>query len=540
MLEGMAQLPDAMYVLGTPEMETFISLLKNGDTAYALVQIATGGSHGKMELMGALQDRLIFIEKKGTDHLIIPYSEINRVEVSYGWVACGISIHKKDGNLIDFNSVLKVASKHFDSWFSSHTTEDVSETELQPENLDLDFSGALEEAEEEVSEEDAVSGLGALFENETPKPLAKAGNELGHFDDRPGSRHSDYYLDSKDITRTVIERLIKNIGWKIEEEGSSVWRGGTKKPASPNLIYAKVGWNLRSTGGERIIVNIKLRKITSEAAGFTVIGKNKSNVNKLKELINVEGEPGRLNEKRKEKEVKEKVKGVLYSATNEWGDTIEVYEDFIDITYVDLQVGMFDILISGTGARPEFEKDCPEIDIGGWWFDLKFTRKLFCSESGRKRIKNKDIRRVKFIKNDIKGFIKINLEPGLFIFFGNQETWWPIAQHLGKISALEAEKNLDEERAIKIFDEFLLPSEAKRIRQKIQDEGRVKVDQTVVHGDYVDDRDTIVKDSVVSKSNIGAGSDDKIAKLEKIAEMKDKGIIDDDEFKQMKKEILGK
>ncbi len=86
----------------------------------------------------------------------------------------------------------------------------------------------------------------------------------------------------------------------------------------------------------------------------------------------------------------------------------------------------------------------------------------------------------------------------------------------------------------------MLPSEAKRIRQKIQDEGRVKVDQTVVHGDYVDDRDTIVKDSVVSKSNIGAGSDDKIAKLEKIAEMKDKGIIDDDEFKQMKKEILGK
>ena len=515
MLESMAQLPDAMYVLGTPEMETFISLLKNGDTAYALVKIATGEVAGrKMKLMGALQDRLIFIEKKGTDHLIIPYSEINRVEVSYGWVACGISIHKKDGNLIDFNSVLKVASKHFDSWFSSYTT-------LQPEDLDLDFSGALGD------------------ENETPKKLAKAGNELGHFDDRPGSRHSDYYLDSKDITRTVIERLIKNIGWEIEEEGSSVWWGGTKKPASPNLIYAKVGWNLRSTGGERIIVNIKLRKITSEAAGFTVIGKNKSNVNKLKELINVEGEPGRLNEKRKEKEVKEKVKGVLYSATNEWGDTIEVYEDFIDITYVDLQVGMFDILISGTGARPEFEKDCPEIDIGGWWFDLKFTRKLFCSESGRKRIKNKDIRRVKFIKNDSKGFLKINLEPGLFIFFGNQETWWPIAQHLGKISALEAEGNLDEERAIKIFDEFLLPGEAKRIRQKIQDEGRVKVDQTVVHGDYVDDRDTIVRDSVISKSNIGAGGSSKMQELKDLTEMKKEGLIDDDEFKQMKKEILG-
>ena len=41
---------------------------------------------------------MILIEKKGTDHLIIPYSEINRVEVSYGWIANGISIYKKDSD----------------------------------------------------------------------------------------------------------------------------------------------------------------------------------------------------------------------------------------------------------------------------------------------------------------------------------------------------------------------------------------------------------------------------------------------------------
>ena len=64
--------------------------------------------------------------------------------------------------------------------------------------------------------------------------------------------------------------------------------------------------------------------------------------------------------------------------------------------------------------------------------------------------------------------------------------------------------------------------------------------KTEIHGDYVDDRDTIVKDSVISKSNIGAGGDDKFSRLEKLTEMKDKGLIDDDEFKQMKKEILGK
>ena len=100
------------------------------------------------------------------------------------------------------------------------------------------------------------------------------------------------------------------------------------------------------------------------------------------------------------------------------------------------------------------------------------------------------------------------------------------------------ERLLDYAGAIEDFKELGLHKDAKRVRRKMLDEK--KVDQTVVQGDYVDDRDTIVKDSVVNRSNIGASSDDKIAKLEKIAEMKDKGIIDDDEFKQMKKEILGK
>ena len=109
---------------------------------------------------------------------------------------------------------------------------------------------------------------------------------------------------------------------------------------------------------------------------------------------------------------------------------------------------------------------------------------------------------------------------------------------LKKEIAQEKEKLLDYAGAIKGFEELELHDDAKRVRRKMLDEK--KVDQTVVQGDYVDDRDTIVKDSVVNRSNIGAGSDDKIAKLEKIAEMKDKGIIDDDEFKQMKKEILGK
>ena len=63
--------------------------------------------------------------------------------------------------------------------------------------------------------------------------------------------------------------------------------------------------------------------------------------------------------------------------------------------------------------------------------------------------------------------------------------------------------------------------------------------QTIIHGDYVDDRDTIVKDSVINRSNVGGG-DDKFTKLERLTEMKKEGLIDEDEFKQMKKEVLGK
>ena len=78
---------------------------------------------------------------------------------------------------------------------------------------------------------------------------------------------------------------------------------------------------------------------------------------------------------------------------------------------------------------------------------------------------------------------------------------------------------------------------AANVRRKIAEMSGSK---TVVQGDYVDDRDTIVKDSVINRSNVGSGSDEKFTKLERLAEMRKEGLIDEDEFKQMKKEILGK
>jgi len=66
----------------------------------------------------------------------------------------------------------------------------------------------------------------------------------------------------------------------------------------------------------------------------------------------------------------------------------------------------------------------------------------------------------------------------------------------------------------------------------------IEIAQEEVHGDDVPKKEN--KDGVVSKSNIGASDDDKFAKLDRLAEIKEKGLIDDDEFKQMKKEILEK
>ena len=102
--------------------------------------------------------------------------------------------------------------------------------------------------------------------------------------------------------------------------------------------------------------------------------------------------------------------------------------------------------------------------------------------------------------------------------------------------AKELEALLRYKEAIVLWEELGNHSEAKKIRQKIIDDK--KVDQTVVQGDQI--TKTEIKDSVVSKSNIATVGDDKFTKLKELKEMLSEGLIDDDEFKQMKKEILGK
>ena len=108
------------------------------------------------------------------------------------------------------------------------------------------------------------------------------------------------------------------------------------------------------------------------------------------------------------------------------------------------------------------------------------------------------------------------------------------------LRARDKEEHLDYDGAIEIYEVIGDKKSAKRVRKLKAKQGAVKVDQTVVHGDYVDDRDTIIRDSVISKSSIGAGGSSKMQELKELTVMKEKGLIDDDEFKQMKKEILGK
>ena len=106
-----------------------------------------------------------------------------------------------------------------------------------------------------------------------------------------------------------------------------------------------------------------------------------------------------------------------------------------------------------------------------------------------------------------------------------------------KKQAVEREEALDYDSAIQIWEEIGEINEAARVRKLQAEMGSVKVAQSVVQGDQI--TKTEIKDSVLNRSNVGSGSS-KMQELEKLTEMKEKGLIDDDEFKQMKKEILGK
>jgi len=102
--------------------------------------------------------------------------------------------------------------------------------------------------------------------------------------------------------------------------------------------------------------------------------------------------------------------------------------------------------------------------------------------------------------------------------------------------AMAREKHLDYEGAIEIYEENNMPEEAARVRKLKAD---LSAPKTEIHGDYIDDRDTTIKDSVINRSNVGGGSS-KMQELKELKEMFDSGFISKEEMEDMKKEILGK
>ena len=62
--------------------------------------------------------------------------------------------------------------------------------------------------------------------------------------------------------------------------------------------------------------------------------------------------------------------------------------------------------------------------------------------------------------------------------------------------------------------------------------------QNIIQGDNI--TKTEVKDSVLNRSNIGSDGKSKAEQVQNIKDLLDSGAINEAEFKQMKKEILGK
>jgi len=100
--------------------------------------------------------------------------------------------------------------------------------------------------------------------------------------------------------------------------------------------------------------------------------------------------------------------------------------------------------------------------------------------------------------------------------------------------AERCEEVLDHDQATKLWEKIGRHDNAKRVREIVM-KGQ---GQTFIQGDYVDDRDTIVRDSVVNKSKIG-GASSKLQELKDLKELLDSGAINDKDYEQMKNEIIG-
>ena len=180
----------------------------------------------------------------------------------------------------------------------------------------------------------------------------------------------------------------------------------------------------------------------------------------------------------------------------------------------------------------------------------KFTeanrvRKILAEKFNEKKEYRESLRVYKEIgKIEHENAVKIIRQKANELVIGNpeeaQEIYISIGESIDKIEAKKIdaksrEEAIDYDSAILIWEELGNVDEAARIRKLKAEQGAVKVSQKVVQGNEV----TEIKDSVLNRSNVGEGPS-KMQELREAKALLDEGIIDEDEFKQMKKEILGK
>ena len=97
------------------------------------------------------------------------------------------------------------------------------------------------------------------------------------------------------------------------------------------------------------------------------------------------------------------------------------------------------------------------------------------------------------------------------------------------------EKLLLLDHAINWYTQLNQLEEAARVRKLQAEMGAAKVSQKVVQGDEI----TSIQDSVVNRSTVGSGAGDElIVQLERLGDMKEKGLLSDEEFTKAKEKLL--
>ena len=212
---------------------------------------------------------------------------------------------------------------------------------------------------------------------------------------------------------------------------------------------------------------------------------------------------------------------------NTWGDKIELHKFFIKMEIINKSKQNYLMDFVPNHPTGTFRFEYSKLDLN----DLVFSR------SGYKPLKNPVG----------KTFGYIEIETTKFYFNSNNTGWLEVCNLIrdkcswtntnNEERAKEREKAKDYVAAIDIWEKLGRIEEAARVRKLLAEMGSVKVSQKVVHGDDI--TKTEIKDSVVTKSNVGSGGKSKAEKIKEIKELLDSGAIDADDYEKMKREIIG-